>query len=198
MLSCNGERRCHTELIGMYGYPGSGKDTVALMLEEKGWESVAFADPIKEMLIAMDPWIEEEDEDGMIVERLSELIDEYGCLEEVKRRFKEVRRLMQRLGTEGGRGVLGDDVWCDIGESRIKDWLAKGYNVAVTDVRFPNEAKLIKRLGGYLVEVRRGGCDANGHASESHYNSFPKDFILYNEGSLTDLRTTVMTLCQKI
>ena len=43
-------------VIGLSGYASSGKDTVAqFLIEEHGFEKIAFADPIRNMLLAMNP-----------------------------------------------------------------------------------------------------------------------------------------------
>jgi len=187
----------HPRLLGLYGYPGSGKDAAAEVLVDDGWHRVAFADPMKEMLIAIDPWIDVYREEMVYAYRLSTLIKKHGSLEAVKRGYREVRRLLQKLGTEAGRGVLGPDIWVDAADDRIKDAWAAGMDVVVTDVRFPNEAKFIKSLGGYLAEVSRPGHQDNGHVSESHYAEFPRDFLFYNGGTKDEFRRQILTWCQK-
>ena len=38
-------------LVGLVGYPGAGKDTLADGLETLGWSRSAFADPMKQFLL---------------------------------------------------------------------------------------------------------------------------------------------------
>jgi len=191
------ERSIHPRLLGLYGYPGSGKDAAAKVLVREGWRRVAFADPMKEMLIAIDPWIDVYREDMVYAYRLSTLIEKHGSLESVKRGYREVRRLLRKLGTEAGRDILGQNIWVDAADDRIKEAWSEGVDVVVTDVRFPNEAKLIKTLGGYLAEVARPGHQDNGHVSESHYASFPRDVLFYNGGTKREFCEQILTWCQK-
>ena len=60
--------------VTLSGPAQSGKDTLALVLvEDHGWTRVAFADPLKEMALAIDPWIDINWD--MEVARLSVLVD---------------------------------------------------------------------------------------------------------------------------
>src|SRR5581483_2011292 len=94
-------------LLGLMGYAQAGKDTVAkLLVEEFGFTRIAFADALREALYALNPLIPFEGDHV----RLRWLIDASGW-EEAKVRHPEVRELLQRLGTESGRNVLGADVW---------------------------------------------------------------------------------------
>ena len=66
-------------------------------------------------------------------------------------------------------------------------------DVVITDVRFPNEAALVRQLGGQLWQIRRPGYEAGGtgHASDTDGSEFRPDVVLENFGSLDDLRRTV-------
>ncbi len=44
-----------TSLIGFAGAARSGKDTAASFLVERGWQRKAFADPVRNMLYALNP-----------------------------------------------------------------------------------------------------------------------------------------------
>jgi hypothetical protein len=177
------------KLVGLYGYPGSGKDAVAEFLVEKGgWTRVAFADPLKEMLVALDPIVEINADCSPST--LSQEMTRWDLdLEGVKRTCPEVRRLLQRLGTEAGRDILGEDVWVKAAAVRVHE-LLKTSNVVMTDVRFPNEADFIQGVGT-LVEVMRPGCVPMEHASEQHYGTFEPDYIIFNDGTLDALRSEV-------
>lgn len=101
-----------------------------------------------------------------------------------------VGRLLQVLGTECFRDLLGADVWID---AFVRRWEADGRPPAVvSDVRFPNEAAAIRALGGVVVRVQRAaagrsdGRDA-GHSSERGADAIDADFVVSNDGSLADL-----------
>lgn len=188
MCARNGECGCHKGmLIGLYGYPGVGKDAVAsILVDHYDWVRVAFADPMKEMLLALDPicfW------DGEYqYERLSALVRVFGSLDEAKRRIKDIRTYLQKLGKEGGRDVLGENVWVDAAMRRVDAAYDEGKNIVITDVRFPNELDRIVLAGGTIVRVDRPGYkQLNDHASEQYYDTFVPDYILHNDGDLGEL-----------
>lgn len=170
-------------LIGMSGRKRSGKDTFAARLTgEHGFTRVAFADPMREMALALDPYVS-----GHF--RLGELVDAYGW-EFVKENFPEARRILQRLGTEGGRDVLGEDLWVNVAMRLVAALRNNGTPVVVTDVRFPNEARAIEEAGGYLLRVERPGLpEGDLHASETALDDWAEfDGVVSNSRDIDDLR----------
>lgn len=104
----------------------------------------------------------------------------------------EIRRLLQWWGTDYRRAE-DPDYWVKKGVERLRDYEGIGIELAiVTDVRFENEAKAIRALGGIVVEVvatdsiraqRLGGTLPPAHASEDI--DFEVDFhIISNDGLL--------------
>lgn len=168
-------------LIGLHGFPRSGKDTAALALINDGFQRIALADPLRDGLLGVDPVIVNKF-DWSDARRLSALVRDFGW-ETLKAddRFKdEVRRLSQNYGTEGGREIHGTSCWLDAAERRICS-----PKVVVTDVRFPNEAGWIRQNGGLLVKVVRPGVGAvNTHASETPIEC---DAIIENDSTIEDL-----------
>jgi len=81
-------------------------------------------------------------------------------------------------------------VWCRYVLKNIPE----GQSIVISDVRFLNEAKMIKDYGGKLVRLVRKTEEQYGqdHISETaldHYEQF--DFFIDNNGSLQEL-------CEKI
>jgi hypothetical protein len=167
-------------IIGLSGYAQSGKDTVAqILISEFGFTRVAFADKIRELLVQIDPLI-----DGT-GKRVSDVVEAFGW--EDAKRFHEVRRLLQDLGV-GARNVFGKNFWVAIA---TKD-LDPHTDYVFTDVRFTNEANILKELGGHIWRVHRPGYEAvNGHVSEHELNEWNFDEMVYNAGSLDDLSDVV-------
>src|SRR4051794_16838163 len=91
-----GSHAMRYNLVGLTGYARSGKDTAAQVLINKGFNRVAFADPMKNMLYALNPIVVECSE-----LRLREIVDRDGW--EGAKRLSEVRELLQRVGTDAGR-----------------------------------------------------------------------------------------------
>lgn len=177
-----------SDIIGLSGYSTAGKDEAAKALVEHGYTRIAFADVLRDMAYAIDPYIDVSDgpheyEFG----RLSGLIDRYGW-DQAKNDFPDVRRLLQRLGTEAGRKILGENIWIETAFSR-----AASSNIVVTDVRFPNEADAIRSRAGVVVRITRNGVGPrNDHASELALVDYPFDYYIENNGTIEDLHAKVV------
>ncbi|MFJ6019774.1 hypothetical protein ACIQFP_10535 [Nocardiopsis alba] len=181
--------------IALMGYSRSGKDTAAAhLVGTYGYTRVAFADPVRESLLALDPYITA-DMSGRLV-RLSALVDRIGW-ESAKEAVPEVRALLQRHGTEAVRGVLGEDAWVDIARQKVaRAWRSTPRTpVIITDCRFPNEAHTLRAWGFLRVWVERPGREPlNGHASETSLGPADADVVLRNGGSPDDLATQISEL----
>lgn len=181
--------------VALVGYAGAGKDSVAdVLCQEFGYARVAFADPLREMAAALNPWIATgglpgRGDDGLV--RYTDAISHFGYTE-AKRRYSEVRTFLQRLGTEAGRKVLGSNVWVDAAVKRARLSAAP---VAFTDCRFPNEAAAVREMGGLVWRVDRPGVGpANDHASERFPAECAPDAVVTNDGTLADLAARVRAL----
>jgi hypothetical protein len=77
---------------------------------------------------------------------------------------------------------------------RAKDYAAEKRSCAITDVRFPNEAKAIREAGGEVWAVLRPsrGIDI-AHESEQYVEQLIQDAdqLIFNTGSLFDLGIAV-------
>lgn len=178
-------------IIGLSGYAQAGKDTLgAILVAQHGFRRVAFADKLRAMALALDPIVGA----AMFGEtfRLSDLIDQGGW-EEAKR-SPEVRRLLQRLGTEAGRDILGNDIWVNaaLDQVNLDD---PSERIVITDCRFLNEAQAIRRTGGYVVRIERPGIKAvNAHPSETALDGFDFDNVVLNNKSPATLAETAKKL----
>ena|SRR5690606_7031810 len=190
--------------VGLTGYEGCGKDTVAsLLAREYGFERFALADRMRDALYHLDPLIYN---DGLYALTLAELVDDAGW--EGAKRHDEygpmVRSLLQRFGTEVGRERFGEDFWVALLDQELEQVqtlrheLTGDYaNIVVTDVRFPNEADWVRDMGGVVVRVTRPGHGpVNGHPSAA--GLVEEDIELHNDGNLSDLSETVHYFCQNI
>jgi hypothetical protein len=188
-------------LIGLHGFPRSGKDTAAEVLtRDHGYTRIALADPIRNGLLALDPWVRagdwsEYNDDNrddprwlsypysVSPRRLTSLVAEFGW-DGLKAsdlwRF-ETRTLPQKFGTEVGREEFWNTFWLDLAERRMLD----AGRVVVTDVRFANEAEWIRSQGGLLINIVRPGYGAvNNHASEAVQEC---DVIINNDSDVSTL-----------
>ncbi|WP_031513636.1 hypothetical protein [Streptomyces sp. NRRL F-5123] len=173
-------------IIGLSGYARSGKNESANVLITRGWRPAAFADKLREVLLAVDPVIPGPYGTGNI--RLSVLIRDVGW-EYAKDHYPEVRALLHRVGTDAGRRLFGESVWVDALFRQHDDTSA----LVVTDVRFPNEAGAVRDRGGLVIRVTRPGIgpakDKYGrvYGSEVALDDYDFDHILVNDGSIADL-----------
>ena len=155
-------------IIGLIGNARVGKTTLSdYLVKTYGYDTVAFAGPIKEaMRIAFD--LNEEQLDG----KLKEVIDERWGL--------SPRQLYQKFGTDWARNLIGQDVWI----RRLKIELEKmtDNQVIVSDIRFPNEAKAVKDMGGILIKITKKGLEVNkdSHISEKLIDKIDYDYLIEN------------------
>ena len=178
-------------LIGLTGPPGCGKDTAAAhLVKDHGFARLAFADPIRQVALAIDPYVH--------LFRLSEVVDMLGW--EKAKQQPECRRLLQVIGTEAGRDIHGTDVWVDKTFATIQQF-GPDQPVVITDVRFDNEARRLRTFGGRLVRVRRRPANHDavlGHRSETESAKLNSDHYLPNDGSVTELHRRLDRLVDRL
>jgi hypothetical protein len=160
------------QLVGIAGKAGSGKSTAAQVLIDAGWTRVKMAGPFKDMLRAMG--LTERHIEGDLKEVPCDLLQ-----------GQTPRHAMITLGTEWGRDIIGPNLWIDLASRRIKDALDAGCSVVVDDIRFDNEADVIRNLGGCTVRIDRASGVAVDHKSEAGVSA---DIEYKNNGSVSELR----------
>ena len=158
-------------LIGIAGPARAGKDTLASYLLEHltdDWSRSSFADPIKKMLEVIGVDCSDE---------AKAVIDERFCY--------TPRHMMQILGTEWGREMIHGNIWVEA-FARMN----AGKQVVVPDVRFENEADLVREHGVLIHLVGRGGIEGN-HVSENAIEFKPGDIVIDNSRDLAWLHGQV-------
>ena len=192
-------------LIALGGRLRSGKDCVAdRLVAEHGFIKMGMSDALHEALLAIDPGVHVGEAHAYAHsapvgwQQYSDLIEAVGYVE--TKTVPEVRRLLQKLGTEVGRDMIGENVWVNIMASKIVGHLCAGRPVVVTGIRFPNEVGMVRDLEGTAVWIDRPGVDAHsGTASHSSENSVGADdfmVIIKNDSTLEDLRLKADELVQ--
>jgi predicted 2-oxoglutarate/Fe(II)-dependent dioxygenase YbiX len=153
-------------IIGFTGRKGHGKDTAAKAFP--GATTVAFAEPLKRAAMAM--W--DLTEDQVFDDRQKEVVDErYG---------KTPRQMLQWLGSDVIRDQFDKNHWLSLARHKITS--AKGV-VCVTDVRYDNEAALVRELGGKVIRIVRtdvDGAAADTHVSEAGVSDHLVDTVIEN------------------
>jgi len=169
--------------IGLTGYSQAGKDTVASILVERyGYTRVAFADKIREFLYDLNPMVA-----CSPTGYLQDLVNLVGW--DDAKQEPQVRKLLQNLGNSA-RKTIDENVWVTLALGNIDT----NQRVVITDVRFENEAMMIKLMGGQLWRVKRIGVGpVNDHVSESELEGYKVNQIFVNNGTLKDLELLVTT-----
>ncbi|AWY05713.1 deoxynucleoside monophosphate kinase [Microbacterium phage Percival] len=191
-------------VIGLVGKKRTGKDTTARELAEHGYQPAAFADPLRDLALAIDPVVGWDRYVNAPI-YYSDALTKYGY-EAAKERFPEFRRFLQRLGTEGVRDTLGtkyglrdligDDLWIVLAEERIQ---AADKPLVFTDVRFPNEAALIERYGDTVRIVRPSlPASTDDHPSETALDDYETSETLTNDSTPSGLSRAVDDLVTRL
>ena len=173
------------EIIALSGYARAGKDEAAKTLVESfGFIQVAFADKLREMLYALDPicghYYDSKNPSFVTVQ---EVIDKRGWDGYKETEYgSEIRRLLQRLGTEAGRQTLWDSIWIDAAFANLPE----DAKVVVSDARFINEFDAVKSRGGRVWRIERPGIGpVNDHPSETEAPTYQHfDATLHNDSTL--------------
>ena len=203
------------QVIGICGKARAGKDTAAMAIADHivaHAESVdfdesyvvgieAFAGPIKSMVAMLLDFFGKGSvmEPGELYPYIQgdlkeEVIPEIGA---------SPRTLMQTIGTEWGRGLINDNIWINSMRARYEKYKMmadhgyKGIYILMTDVRFENEAKAIKDLGGIILRIDRDpidGLDAesDAHASELGVPNDLVDYVVNNNEDIDKLKASVL------
>ena len=141
-------------IIGFVGFIGSGKGTLGTILEERGFIKESFAKSVKDAISVIFGWrrdlLEGETEESRVFRETPDPI----WSSQLGRTFTP-RDALQLMGTESGRNVFHKDIWSYSLFNRIRDRILTN-DFVITDVRFPNEIKMIKDHGGEVYHVQRG------------------------------------------
>ncbi|GAB3861884.1 hypothetical protein GCM10028822_41910 [Hymenobacter terrigena] len=179
-------------LIGLSGRRGSGKDTVARILQElqpeRNWQIRSFGDSIKSVCAALTG------------EAVAPYYTQEGKAELVPTFHRTRGEMLQQVGQ--ALRSWEPLVWVDA----FFAGLPANAFVLVPDVRFANEADPIRTRGGLMLRVegdplhqRGDGTRDDNHPSEIAMDDYPHfDFTLHNNGSLDDLTQQVRELMGRL
>jgi hypothetical protein len=194
-------------IIGICGFIGSGKDTVAdYLVNFHEFRRESFASTLKDSVAAVFGW-DRTFLEGRTKEAREwrEQIDPWWA-ERLSMPTLTPRWVLQYWGTEVCRKGFHDDIWIASLENKLRN--SKDH-VVISDCRFPNEIQSIRDAGGIIAWVQRGdlpdwydiAVEANQgknvamnelkmrkiHASETAWVGTEFDVILDNNGSIDDL-----------
>ena len=206
-------------IIGICGFIGSGKDTIADYLTNfHGFRRESFANSLKDAVAHVFGW------DRTMLEGRTKQAREWREQPDIwwsERLGREItpRKILQLWGTEVCRKGFHDDIWIASLENKLR---TSTDDVVISDCRFPNEIKSIRNAGGIVIRVKRGpepewyewAESANRgevqnfswstskakleragiHASETAWVGTEFDAVLDNDGSIDDLYAKIKDL----
>ena len=165
------------KLVALTGAAGSGKSTVAKHLSNQRipFARTKFSGTLKKMLMQI-PDVTTDMIEGELKEEPQELFG-----------GKTPREVMQTLGTEWGRDSVYSKIWLDSWERSINDLTY----IVVEDLRYLNEAELVKNRGGQIWRIKRPDYKCNGHISETEMEGIDPDLTIRNSGSVEELHAMI-------
>lgn len=169
-------------VVGLLGYKQSGKSTAARCLVNKHrFVEVSWAWALKNVIGKQLFGLSDIQINGDDPVREA-VIPEWG---------RSPREILQVVGTELFRDNFDPDFWVKLGSRQIEHHLRNGHNVVVSDCRFPNEIKCIKKeFDGTTVRiVRDGQTREDVHASETALDNYEADYkITAPSGGINQLQ----------
>lgn len=165
-------------LVAFTGLAQAGKTTAAQAFLSLGYDRMSFADPIKAM-----------------VRCLTFVTDKTAHPEELC--GKSLREVYQSLGTDWGRNMVGGDIWIRAGRCRIDTLMGDVQSeiirgIVIDDIRFDNEAELVRAMGGVVVEITRPSLPQMDHASEAGVSRHLIDHTFSNHTDVDSLKCQVL------
>lgn len=104
------------------------------------------------------------------------------------------RHMMQTLGTEWGRAMVHNDLW-----TRVIMHSMPPEGAIISDVRFVNEAELIRQRGGVVLKIERPGTGTgDGHVSETPLPEHLVSATILNNGTPDDLIAKAVAIISRL
>jgi hypothetical protein len=181
-------------IVGVCGFIGSGKDTIAdILIKEGGFIKLSFASALKDAVSIIFGW------DRVMLEGTTkesrewrEKIDEWWS-QRLGIPLLTPRWVLQSWGTDILRDKFHPDIWLASLERKIMS-LSDKTSIVITDCRFPNEITLLKKMGAKMVQVNRPSVikSVSIHSSEISWFGTDFDVIINNNSTLDNLREEVL------
>jgi hypothetical protein len=174
----------HCVIVGLAGRKRVGKDSVAnILINKYGYRNDSFANPIRKFIALLTNSVNA-DETYQLDADKEEPIEWLGGISK--------RYMMQTLGTEWGRDLVHPEIWINALWRRV-DVKNASVPLVISDIRYEDEAQSVREKGGWVVHVCRPGLpQTDMHETESNLYIKKTDGIVYNDGDISALRSTVI------
>jgi hypothetical protein len=168
------------KIIGLVGLIGSGKGTVADYLVNKHkFRNISFANHLKDAVSAVFSWPRNLLEgDTEYSRQWRDEVDEWWS-ERLNIPNLTPRWVLQYLGTDVLRKNFHDDIWIASLEYQLLGEAQT--NFVISDVRFPNEIEMIKKLGGEIWHVQRGKMPEWADIEYQDFQDLKRHMTLYHK-----------------
>jgi hypothetical protein len=141
-------------IIGVCGFIGSGKDTIAdYLVNIHQFRRESFANSLKDAVAHVFGWDRDMLEGRTRQSReWREQVDPWWA-KRLDMPELTPRWVLQYWGTEVCRKNFNDDIWIAALENKLRN---SKDDIVISDCRFPNEIKSIQNAGGIVIRVVRG------------------------------------------
>ena len=158
-------------IIGICGLIGSGKGTVADILEDGyGFTKMSFADSLKDAVSSVFGWPRAMLEGDTVESReWREQIDAWWA-NRLGIPHLTPSWVLQYWGTEVCRQGFHPDIWIASMERKLQ----MAGDFVIPDLRFPNEVSMVREMGGSVWRVKRGD-DPEWLLKYQSHNIIPTD-----------------------
>jgi len=214
-----------SKIIGLCGFIGSGKDTVAdMLINQFGYKRESFASTLKDAVAQVFGW-DRDLLEGRTAEarQWRERVDTWWA-NRLDMPNLTPRWVLQYWGTDVCRVNFHDDIWIASLENKL---VKNKDNIVISDCRFPNEITSLRKSGAKIVWIVRGelpewystaleenttDCDDQWiledheltmakkfptvHVSEWAWVGQEFDLVIENNGTLEELADKVKSLAQ--
>lgn len=201
-------------IIGISGFIGSGKDTIAnYLVNNYNFRRESFASTLKDIVSTTFGW------DRALLEGSTQQSREWR--EQVDVWWSDrlgianltPRWVLQYWGTDVLRKGFHDDIWIASLENKLRNTTA---NIVISDCRFPNEISAIRNQGGIAIWVQKGDLPPwydiavaanngdsiaiqklktfNVHASETSWVGSKFHYVVKNNSNFEDLYKQVQEI----
>jgi hypothetical protein len=142
------------KIIGLCGFIGSGKGSVAdILVEHCGFTKISYADKVKDSVATIFDWPRHLLEGDTVESReWRDTPDEFWTAE--LGRTMTPRIAMQTVGTECMRNGFDNEIWALTVKRKLLE--NPDTNFVIPDIRFFNERKLVRTTGGEVWRIKRG------------------------------------------
>lgn len=206
------------KVIALTGRAGSGKDTAAKALQiltgaidpvpgykfiaedllsvewnkqlaPHDWTVRKFAYPVYQIAAIL------------VGRHVNDIISDYNFKNQVQAWGLTGRQLLQKIGTECFREVLGTTIWIDIMHRTLGQLKSAGTSgVIISDLRFLNEAAFLEFNWDATI-IKLGGRNGNVetiHQSESEISDIVPAYLVDNSSSYIDLMDGLAEICKEL